>query len=242
MRAATPFGKANDTHDLYRTVERQRDNVVGAQDMAWRDDAGAVDADMTGFNQGRRRVAGTDHARMPKPFVDALAVYRCGQGDLLALFGAVFELLLEGSELGEGRIWIRFLVVADLEAGLGVIRLAIGTIDRRATIATSRTIVTLVTLVAFLLPLLTLLPVVAALIPLFAVGVLLAAIAALGTRVGLLLGSGVGCRLCGLIGRWRSLRALRILIAARLTRTARMLRLAIGTSGWTPDFDHFRFG
>jgi hypothetical protein len=121
---------------------------------------------------------------MPQPLVDALAVDRRGQGDLLALFGAIFELLLERSELGEGGVRIRFLVVADLEAGLGVIRLAIGAIDRRATVAAARTVIALVTLVAFLLPFLALLAIVTAL----TVATFLAAVAALVTLLGLLFG------------------------------------------------------
>jgi hypothetical protein len=179
---------------------------------------------------------------MPKPFVDALAVCRRGQGNLLALFGAVFELLLEGSKLGEGGVRIRFLVVTDLEARFGVIRLAVGAIDRRATIAAARSallaIVTLVTLVALLLPFLTLLAVVTTL----TVGTLLATIAALSMLLRFLLGGRIGGGLRGLFGCRRGLRTLGVLIAALVARTARMLRLALGAARRTPDFDHFRFG
>ena len=71
---------------------------------------------------------------MPEPFVDALrsSCVEPLERRSSRLFGALLQLLLERSELGERRIGIRLLVAA---AGapaerLGVILLALGTIDR----------------------------------------------------------------------------------------------------------------
>jgi hypothetical protein len=197
---------------------------------------------MAGLDQRRGGAAGANHAGMPKPFVDALAIGRRGQGDLLALFGAVFKLLLERSELGKRGIRIRFLVVANLEAGLGVVHVAVGAIDRRAAIAAARpallAVVPLISLVALLLPFLALLAIVAAL----AFGALFAAVAALVTLLRLLFGGRIGCGLRRLIGRRRLRGGLRRLIAALVAGPAGMLRLAIGASRRTPDFDRFRLG
>jgi hypothetical protein len=162
---------------------------------------------------------------------------------LLALFGAVFELLLERSELGERRIRIRFLVVADAQAGFSIIHIAVGAIDRRATVAAARSallaVIAIVALVAFLLPLLTLLPVVTALI----VGAFFTAVPTPMTPIRFLFRGRVGGGLRSLIGRCSGCRGgACILVAALRTRTAGMLRLAIGAAGGTPDLDHLRFG
>src|SRR4029079_7218123 len=65
----------------------------------------------------------------------ATATCRCAggrwrrSGPLLPVFGAVFELLLEGGELGKGGIRVGFLVLANAQARFGVITLALGALD-----------------------------------------------------------------------------------------------------------------
>src|SRR3954467_6402623 len=76
----------------------------------------------------------------------ARAICRCAGGlapaaaagrprDSVPLLGAVLKLLLERGKLGEGRIGIRLFVLADAQAGFGVIEIALGPIDRIAAIA-----------------------------------------------------------------------------------------------------------
>jgi hypothetical protein len=179
---------------------------------------------------------------VPKPFVDALAVWSFfDQVALLgAPFGSVLKLLLESCELCKRRIWIRFLVLPGAETGLRVILIALGAVDRRAAITTARAVVPLVALIALLLPFLTLL----AIVPALPIGMLLCAIAPLLALNRLLFSGRFGGGRRGLIGRRGSLLGrLRDLPAVPLrARPSRMMRLALGPAGRTPDLDHFRFG
>lgn len=83
-----------------------RDDVPRSDLTACRIDPRPVYPHPAAPGEFRSRTARPDKARMPQPFVDALAAGSGVQGDvqrraLVALFGAVFKLLLERSELGE---------------------------------------------------------------------------------------------------------------------------------------------
>ena len=183
--------------------------------------------------------------------------WRCGSsgGALarrsMALFGAVLELLLERGELGEGRIGIRLLVRRDPRAGLGVIELALGAIDRRAArprrpALALRSLPRSLRSVALLLPFLPLLPLVAVL----AVGALFAGLHArtrvrqrvLGCSVGRPGACGRFRRRGGACGRPCGAAARLVLHGHGLRRGAALvvMRAAVGAAGRTPNLDDLR--
>ena len=163
-RCTALFAKALDLNHLDRAVERQRHHIANAHQLARRGDALAVEPHEACISERGGGAARAHHARVPEPFVDALAVQALG------IFSALLKLLLEGGELGEGRIGI-WRLVATLRTpaiGLGVILLAFGAIHALAAVATGRPVAALravLTLGALALALQTLLALVAVLTP-----------------------------------------------------------------------------
>ena len=74
FRAAAALRKASDLEHPHGAVERHGHHVAGPHRAAGGVDALAVEADVTGSCQCCRGRARAHHARVPQPFVDALAV------------------------------------------------------------------------------------------------------------------------------------------------------------------------
>jgi hypothetical protein len=72
--------KALNPNYLDRTVERQRYHVANAYQVARPGHALAVKPDITRFGERSSVTAGTHHARMPEPFIDALTVGGMSRG------------------------------------------------------------------------------------------------------------------------------------------------------------------
>ena len=123
-RAATSVAKSGDFDDARRAVERDRNNVPYAHELARTIDALAVEPHVSGFDQRRRVAARAHHACVPQPFVDALAA----SVQILAALLILFELLLEGCELGERRIRIGFFIAPIASVRTRVILLALGAV------------------------------------------------------------------------------------------------------------------
>ena len=123
-RAATPFAKSGNFDDAHRAVEGNRHNVPHAHLLARTIYALAVEPHVSGFDQRRRVAARAHHARVPQPFVDALAA----GVQILAALLVLLELLLEGCELGEGRIRIGFFIAPIASVRTRVILLALGAV------------------------------------------------------------------------------------------------------------------
>jgi hypothetical protein len=73
-RAAAFFAKALDPNYLDRMIERQRHHVAQAYQLAGRGHPCAVEPHKARFRQCRSVAARANHARVPEPFVDALAI------------------------------------------------------------------------------------------------------------------------------------------------------------------------
>src|SRR5262249_30876519 len=105
-----------------RAVERDRHHVARPHRAAWRINAPAVDAHVTGGREIRPRPARAHHPRVPKPFVDALP----GQAARASarLPGVRLELLVERGKLGERgvRVGLAIAAVPALAAALDVLR------------------------------------------------------------------------------------------------------------------------
>jgi hypothetical protein len=71
---AAPFRETADLEDAHSVVERDCQHVTQTRTAAGRIDALAIEADMTGGGERRSGAAGAYHARMPQPFIYALAV------------------------------------------------------------------------------------------------------------------------------------------------------------------------
>src|SRR5947209_7259311 len=82
---AAPLGEAQHLQDPHRTVERDGDDIAGLYGPARCGDALAIEPHMALCHERRRRRARAHNARVPQPFVDALAV---GQLTLSYLTGA----------------------------------------------------------------------------------------------------------------------------------------------------------
>ena len=121
-RAATPFAKSGNFDDAHRAVEGDRHNVPRAHEMARTIDALAVEPHVSGFDQRRRVAARAHHARVPQPFVDALTA----GVQILAALLVLLELLLEGCELGKGRIRVGFFIAPIAAVRTREILLALG--------------------------------------------------------------------------------------------------------------------
>ncbi len=66
-------GNGDDGQDDDSAAERQRQHVAGPYRLAGAVDLLSIDPDMTGNRKPLCRRAGARKARMPEPFVDALA-------------------------------------------------------------------------------------------------------------------------------------------------------------------------
>jgi len=74
IRGPTPVGKSYDFEDADRTVERNRNHVPEPHGVARTMDPPAIDTNVAGGGECRRIRARAHYARVPKPFVDALAI------------------------------------------------------------------------------------------------------------------------------------------------------------------------
>src|SRR2546430_13137487 len=99
IRRAAALGESHDLEHADRAVERDCHYVAGPHRAAWRIDASAVDAHVTGDGEIRRRRARAHHPRVPKPFVDPLPV-QAGRPSA-RLLRVRLKLLFERSKLGE---------------------------------------------------------------------------------------------------------------------------------------------
>src|SRR5262249_14597701 len=99
IRRPAALGESPDLEHADRPVERNRHHVAGPHRAAWRINAPAVNAHVTGGGETRRRRARAHYPRVPKPFVDPLLV-QAGRPSA-RLLGVRLEMLLERSKLGE---------------------------------------------------------------------------------------------------------------------------------------------
>ena len=76
--AAPPLAKACHLQHPHGPVERQCQDVTDTHCVARRGNAPAVEANMAAFNEGCGIATGPHGARVPQPFVDALAAFRHG--------------------------------------------------------------------------------------------------------------------------------------------------------------------
>ena len=75
-RGKLGFDQAGNLDDPHPSVERQCHDVADAQRVARSGNATAVEPDMTGGHKSGSVSARADTARVPQPFVDALAAFR----------------------------------------------------------------------------------------------------------------------------------------------------------------------
>ena len=132
IRRPAALGKARDLEHAHRAVERHRHHVAGTHGMACRMNTLAVDAHVAGGGERGSGAARAHHARVPQPFVDALAVQRPW------LLLVRLELGLEGRELGERRVGIGLRLapvatIAALDVFGAQFRIAVGTVAARWT-------------------------------------------------------------------------------------------------------------
>jgi hypothetical protein len=78
IRGPTPVGKSYDLEDANRTIERNRNHIAGPHGVAGTMDPPAIDTNVAGGGECRRIRARANYARVPKPFVDALAIQAPG--------------------------------------------------------------------------------------------------------------------------------------------------------------------
>lgn len=105
LRIAPAVGKARHLKKPDAAVERHGKNVAKPDGVARSLDAPAVEAYQTADDKPGRVRPRAHHARVPQPFVDALAI----QDRALLTLLAGLELFLQGQQLGERRIRVRLL-------------------------------------------------------------------------------------------------------------------------------------
>src|SRR5262245_45776114 len=70
----TPLGKSYDFEDTNRTIERNRNHIAEPHGVARTIDPPAMDTNVASGGECRRIRARAHYPRVPKPFVDALAI------------------------------------------------------------------------------------------------------------------------------------------------------------------------
>ena len=71
--SAAPFAKSGDLDDAHRAVERDRHDITEPDRLTGCEHAFAVEAYVTGVDQRGGVASRAYHARVPEPFIDALA-------------------------------------------------------------------------------------------------------------------------------------------------------------------------
>lgn len=103
IRIAAAVGKSRHLEKPDPAVERHGENVAKPDRMARSLDAPAVEPYQAAADKPGRVRPRAHHARMPQPFVDALAI----QDRALLTLLVGLELFLQGQQLGERRIRVR---------------------------------------------------------------------------------------------------------------------------------------
>ncbi len=118
LRGPAAVGKSYDFEDANRTIERNGNHIAEPHGVARMIDAPAIDANVASGGKRRSIRPRAHYARVPKPFVDALAIQ--AQKPSARFFVARLESFFERRELREWRIRVGFAAVPVFPTALDV--------------------------------------------------------------------------------------------------------------------------
>jgi len=118
LRGPAAVGKSYDFEDANRTIERNGNHIAEPHGVARMIDAPAINANVASGGKGRSIRPRAHYARVPKPFVDALAIQ--AQKPSARFFVARLESFFERRELREWRIRVGFAAVPVFPTALDV--------------------------------------------------------------------------------------------------------------------------